>query len=240
MTARGAAFALHFAHGGIVREKLFNAIRTGDAPTVEKILADTPELAELRDEQGISALLTALYHRQDDIASRILERHPEMDIFDAAAAGDLDRVRHFLDADPSLVTAYSPDGWTALHLAAFFGRPDVVDLLIDRGAGIDMLSTSMGNTALQAATANGQSKVVRRLLDRNAEVDYATVQGGFTALHGAANGGQTEIAGMLLDAGADPSARTDDGKTPRDLAAARGHDEIVALIDDRTERGKAE
>ena len=215
-----------------MRKELFNAIQTGDAPAVERILADNPHLAGLRDERGVSAFLTALYHRQNEVAARILDRNPEMDIFDAAAAGETELVRRLLDDDPSLVTAYSSDGWTALHLAAFFGRTEVVELLIDRGAGIDMLSTNMGNTALQAATANGQIDVVRTLLDRDAEVDYATVQGGFTALHGAANGGQAEIAAMLLDAGADPSATTDDGKTPRDLALARGHENIVAMIDD--------
>ncbi len=222
-----------------MREKLFNAIQTGDEATVEKILDDTPELAELRDERGVSALLTALYHRQNGVAAKILARHPKMDIFDAAAAGDLDRVRELLDDDGSLVTAYSPDGWTALHLAAFFGHPSVVDLLIDRGAGIDMLSTNMGNTALQAATAGGQTSAVKRLVDRGADLDYATVQGGHTALHGAANAGNEDIAKLLIDSGADLSARTDDGQSPRDLAASRNHDEIVRLIDDRlNEAGK--
>lgn len=217
-----------------MREEIFDAIRTGDRERAERILDEDPASASERDLQGISALLTAFYHRQPEIASSILDRDPELDIFDAAAAGELEQTRRLLDHDPSLVTAYSPDGWTALHLAAFFGHPDVVDLLIDRGAGIDMLSTSMGNTPLQAATANGQAGVVKRLIERDADIDYVTAQGGYTALHGAANGGYPEIAEMLLDAGADPSVTTDDGRTARDLAAARNHDDIVALIDEHS------
>lgn len=223
-----------------MREEIFDAIRNGDRERAEKILDEDSKSASQRDTQGISALLTALYHRQDEIASSILDRDPELDIFDAAAAGELDDVRRLLDQDESLVTAYSPDGWTALHLAAFFGNPAVVDLLIDRGAGIDMLSTNMGNTPLQAATANGQAGVVKRLIDRGAEIDYATAQGGYTALHGAANGGHRDIAEMLIEAGADRSATTDDGRTARDLAADRNHDEIVALIDEQSDQDQTE
>lgn len=216
-----------------MREEFLNAIRSGDRERAEELLEENPGLASSMDEQGVPVLLVALYHRQPELAASIRKHRTDLGLFEAAATGDLDRVRTLLDRDPSLVTAYSPDGWTALHLASFFGHARVVALLLDRGAGIDMLSASMGNTALQAATANGQADVVRLLIDRNADVGYATAQGEFTALHGAANAGNVPIARMLLEAGADPEAKTTDGRTARELAEGK-HPAIIELLDELT------
>jgi ankyrin repeat protein len=39
------------------------------------------------------------------------------------------------------------------------------------------------------------------------------------------------MAELLLTHGADRSLRTDDGRTPRDLAEAAGHPEVAELLD---------
>ena len=46
-------------------------------------------------------------------------------MFEAASLGDVERLAELLDADPSSATAYSADGFTALHFPAFFGGIDV-------------------------------------------------------------------------------------------------------------------
>jgi uncharacterized protein len=221
-----------------VKEQFLDAIRSGDETTVASLLENDSDLASARDPHGVSALLTALYYRQHRVADIILRHHSSpLDIFEAAALGRSPEVAEKLDSQPALVTAYSPDGWPALHLAAYFGSTESVKILLDRGAGIDMLSTNMGNTALQAAVANDQTDVVRLLIDRGAEVDYAMAQGEHTALHSAVLGGNVEIVRMLLEAGADPSTRSTTGKTPRDLAEAN-HPELVPLLDEhRSQRG---
>ena len=72
---------------------------------------------------GLSAVLLAVYYGQPLIANLLIERHPDLDIFEASATGRLERVRNILDKQPDLISAYSNDGWTALHLAAFFKQP---------------------------------------------------------------------------------------------------------------------
>ena len=102
-------------------EDLFTAIEAGDAGGVETILDADPGAASARDESGVSALMRALY-RFDPGLVEIVKRHVgALDVFEAAALGDRDRLEDLLDAEPLAATAYSGDGFTALHFAAFFG-----------------------------------------------------------------------------------------------------------------------
>lgn len=210
--------------------ELFSAIRNGDAAAVKTILSEKPELLMAKDETGVSPLLNAVYNQNDEVTELLLTMDPGLDIYEAAALGRIERVRELLDADSSLASAYSPDGWTALHLAAFFGHTEVVAALLDAGAGIDMVSNNMGNTALQAAVAGNREDVVKLLVERGADVDYRTANGGYAAIHNAASTGNTEIARTLIDGGADLEASAADGRTAADIARER-HPELVSILE---------
>jgi uncharacterized protein YegJ (DUF2314 family) len=62
--------------------------------------------------------------------------------------------------------------------------------------------------------------------------EYATesFDGGWTLLHNEALAGNAPAVKVLLAAGADPEARTEAGKTPRQLAKSLGWDHVVALL----------
>ena len=47
-----------------------------------------------------------------------------MSVFEACAAGEMERVERLLASDPAAVNTFSADGWTPLHLAAFFGHTE--------------------------------------------------------------------------------------------------------------------
>ncbi len=72
----------------------------------------------------VSPLLQAVYRGDDDAVEALLADGPELDVFEAAAVGDVERLRELLDEDSSLAGAWSPDGAGALHLAAYYGRAD--------------------------------------------------------------------------------------------------------------------
>ena len=167
----------------------------------------------------MSALLLAKYYGRDDLVETLLGHAADIDVFEAAALGRLDRVHELVDADPELARAYAPDGFHPLGLAAFFRHPDVVRFLLERGADVDAVARNarIKTTALQAAAASGDNESARLLLEAGADVN-TTQPGGFTALHAAAAEGNTELMELLLGHGADASARTDDGKTAADLA----------------------
>jgi ankyrin repeat protein len=210
---------------------LLNAIKAGDVAGVRTLLDGHPGLVEVADQNGDMPLLLAAYYHADEIVHLLLQRGAPMSVFEAAATGYADRVRRMLDDQPELLTSISHDGWTPLHLAAHFGRLDVVNLLLARGAEVDARSTNVtANTPLHAALAGAHPAAARRLIDRGADVN-AVEAGGYTPLHQAADQGDAEMVRVLLERGARPDPQTDDGDTPRDLARAKGHVAVAEQLD---------
>jgi uncharacterized protein len=168
----------------------------------------------------ISPLLQALYEGRTDEARAIAASRSDLDVFEAAAIGDVERLRELLEGDASLAAAWSEDGFTPLHFAAFFGHPDAAKLLVERGADLEARSTNeqfaLDAAPLHSASAAGQLGVCGVLLDAGADVN-AVQHGGYTALLDAAANKNQELVDFLLERGADRSARLDDGRGVDDL-----------------------
>lgn len=214
---------------------LFEAISQGDAGAALDLLAADPSLGQARHpEQLVSPVLWAMYQHRFDLARAVaaqLERLARpLDLHEAAALDAADRVGALLDAG-AYVDARSPDGFTPLHLAAYFGAPAAAALLIERGAHVDAVADNPQRVApLHAAVAGRRPEVVRLLLAVGAQPD-ARQQGGWTPLLAAAQHGDAEMVSALLEAGADPVAANDEGVRPAELARDHGHDELTAVIE---------
>jgi ankyrin repeat protein len=208
---------------------LFDAIDAGDADRVRALLADEPSLAAARDDAGVSALLRARYRLDRALVAAIREHVGALAAPEAAALGELDRLAVLLDAEPSLVDARTSDGFTLLHLAAFFAGADTVRLLLARGADVDAHGTGwMTGTALHSAVSARDADAVLALVEAGADPNPRQ-QGGYTPLHGAAHNGDAAIVQMLLDAGADPSLTNDEGKDARAFAAESGDAQTLSI-----------
>jgi ankyrin repeat protein len=172
------------------------------------------------NEPSVSDLMLARYRGDDAEVARLLSGDPELDVFEAAAVGRVERLRELLDADAGLARARSADGGTALHFAAFFRQPEATRLLVEHGADLEARAAAFGDvTPLHSACASGERESARILLEHGADPNVRQ-QGGFTPLHAAAQNGDQELAQMLLARGADPELATDDGRRPRDLGLA--------------------
>lgn len=213
---------------------LLDAVRRGDLARVRELVAAAPDLVDARDGRGPSAVLLAVYHGHRDIAAWLVEQGAELSINDAAAVGKLSRVAAILDESPELARVHAPDGFSALGIAAFFGHPEVLDLLLSAGADPNAASrNAMQVTPLHSAVAcrdeGGAERMTGALLAAGAQVNVAQ-QGGWTPLHQAAAHGRVAIVEMLLERGADPAARSDDGRTPAEMAAEKGFDELAEML----------
>lgn len=211
-------------------KSLLDAVRAGDIDGVRANLSADSSCAAVKDENGVSAVLLATYYGQPLIANLLIERHPDLDIFEACATGRLERVRTLLDKQPDLITAYSSDGWTALHLAAFFKHPQLVALLIERGADIAARShNQMANLPLNAAVASGSYEAASLLVEHGADVN-SRGSSDSVPLHSAAANGDLRLIELLLSRGADVNAKMDSGVTPLALALEREHEDAAALL----------
>src|SRR5687767_1894599 len=111
--------------------EFFDSVRTGRLTRLRRMLDEAPELLRAVDSNGETPVLEALYYGQPGALDVLLEHAAELDIFEAAALGRASRIGELLDRDATLLTARSQDGYTPLHLAAFFGRTDAVRLLLE-------------------------------------------------------------------------------------------------------------
>jgi ankyrin repeat protein len=214
--------------------QVLQTVRAGDISGVERLLESDPSLVNSHDEMGNSALLLALYYGHKEIAQMLLARGAEINIFEATAAGVLPRVKSLLDADPGLIRAYSHDGFTVLHLAAFFGHLGLVEYLLTRNPDVDAVARNpMGVTALHSAAAHYQKNIalaiVKALVGAGASVNAKQAED-FTALHAAAQSGNVELVRFLLDNGADAHSKAAGGKMPYDFAVENGHLDAAELL----------
>lgn len=210
-------------------EMFLELITSGDEVAVRDALEDDPSLASTRFETGVSALMTALYHRQQATAAIIADVLDEVDLLEATALGRIGDVRAMLSDGVSTETR-SPDGFAALHYAAFFAHADIVRLLIEHGADVSAVAGNpMKVQPLHSAASARSVDAVRALLEAGAAVD-ARQEMGYTAFLAAAHTGEVEMGRLLLDHGADPNLATDDGKRARDLADAGGHRGFLELL----------
>jgi ankyrin repeat protein len=176
---------------------LFGWIAGGDRASVAAALVDEPALAAARDEKGVSAVMYALYVREPEIARLLASTKGDLDVFEAAALADSDRLREVLVAHPSAATAWSVDGFTALHLAAFLGDADCASLLLERGSDASAVARNpMRVQPLHSAAAARNLEVARLLLDAGADPN-AEQQGGLVPLDAALQNRDEELQALL-------------------------------------------
>lgn len=211
---------------------LIEAIKAGDAEAVKTTIGREPDLLKTRDSNGASPLLLAIYHQKHDIVA-VLADAAEIDLFEAAALGRVDRIEQLLNAEPTLASAHSPDGFSAVSLAAFFGRLDAVKTFIAAGADLHAPATNgLKVQAIHAAVASRNLEIVRALLEAGANPN-APQQQGFRPMHESGSTGNRELAELLMQYGGDPTLGNDDGKSTIALAREKGHADFADWLEKR-------
>ncbi|MGH3014661.1 MAG: ankyrin repeat domain-containing protein [Gaiellaceae bacterium] len=181
----------------------------------------------------MSELLEALYRGDGGRVAELLASGRELDVFESAAVGQTDRLRELLEGDPDLAAAWAEDGFTPLHLAAFFRHPDAARLLVERGAPVDVVARNqdIAATPLQSAVTAGEEETAALLLARGADPNFEH-GGGFTPLHAAAHHGSERLVELLLAHDGDRLRADDEGRTPAAYARQAGHEALAARLED--------
>ncbi len=213
-------------------EIFIDAVRADDIEKVRQLLDTDPELANARNESGDSAILLSLYSGSDAITRLLLSRGAKLSVFEAAAIGNLDRVKEHLSIDPRLLNSVSHDGWTPLHLSAFFGQTEVVEYLATIGADLHATSKNgLGIMPIHSALKGHRLEVAQFLLEQGVDVNARQTILGYTSLHYAAVNGLESAAQKLVEYGAEVHLKSADGKTPLDLARENNHADVIRILE---------
>ncbi len=150
----------------------------------------------------------------------------------ACRNGHAQVVRYLLEKQPDL-SFRSYLGATALHWAYFGGSREVIGQLLEAGADPTARDATLHCTprafGVAVAASWGFDFIVRRLLADDPQLANA-VDSHTSPLHEAGRGGHSQVVRLLLENGANPDVRDGDGKTPLEIAVARGHETIVQLV----------
>lgn len=148
-------------------------------------------------------------------------------LYEAAAAGDLDRVRRLLGSGADVDVA-AADGTVPLDLAVIENREDLVDLLLEFGADPGKPDEN-GYTPFMIAVRLGKHDIARAFLEKGADVNQSTVKG-FTPLMMAARLGNIDMVKLLLSHGAVPNRANEHGETALTIASSQGHQDVALLL----------
>lgn len=121
--------------------------------------------------------------------------------------------------------------------AARHGDITTLAPMLDAGLPVN-LRDEKGNSLLMLAAYHGERAAVELLLVRGADPDDRNDRQQ-TPLAGVAFKGHLEIARVLLAAGADATADQGGGRTPAMFAAMFGHTDMLALLNEKSERPRS-
>jgi hypothetical protein len=141
--------------------------------------------------------------------------------------------KHFQTAELLRLSGADPNvqyyvGNTPLHSAAYYGDVEMVQVLLNLKADVNM--GEAGSSPLDYSLGNPSGFVVAQLLLAHGADVNARNNEGSTPLHTMTNMGQIEVIRELLERGANVGAEDEDGRTPFSLAKERGYDEIMKLL----------
>ena len=213
------------------------------------VLAFTRTAAD--DPDGTTPLHWAVRANDVDAAQRLLRSGANPDAANRYGVTPLSLAA--TNASAPLIQALLQAGAhptdSILMTAARIGNPEIVRMLIARGADANARESSLGETALMWAAAENHPEAVRALIEHGADpnarsdtlayakdrfglegVTTILPRGSWTAVMYAARQGSLEAARALADAGADLNLIDPDGTTALVLAIFNGHFDTAAML----------
>ncbi|WP_228025065.1 ankyrin repeat domain-containing protein [cf. Phormidesmis sp. LEGE 11477] len=150
-------------------------------------------------------------------------------LMDAIMSNNVASVQKLIEkgADVNQLDAQNPP----LIMAAYHGYTEIVTLLLQAGADTRAVDPNMKATALHAAAFAGRTEAAKQLIAYGISLDQQGPYNGYTALHDAIWQNHVDLAAVMIAAGADLSVRSQEGKTPLEMAKMMRHEEIAELLE---------
>lgn len=149
----------------------------------------------------------------------------------ATKEGDFTVVSELLKCGYRSLEAKNQNGQTAVHLASWYGRNEILSKLIDHGANVNCRDTD-GYTPLHYACQNNLPDTVQLLIESGgANIQIRNTKTTWVPLHEAASRGYIDVVKTLIALGAPLRPRTEKNEIPARLAEANGHIDCAKILD---------
>ena len=147
----------------------------------------------------------------------------------AVSKGRIEEINTLIETGTD-VNASDQSGETPLHSASYACKPEVVSMLLNRGADLDACDIETGVRPLHKAAQKGCVQACELLIRHGAAMDAQTREGA-TALHLAARAGHTDLVAVLLKYHANHTLQDEQEHTAMQCALQSGHMEIATRIE---------
>jgi ankyrin repeat protein/beta-lactamase regulating signal transducer with metallopeptidase domain len=245
------------AKNGKGRTPLFEASTKGDVETVEFLIAKGADI-NMRDRNGQSILMEATEGGHSETVALLRQHGAKETLHDAVVGpGNLTMLKRLI-SEGCDINALGSGGRTPLFLAVRFGHKDMVEVLLNEGADVNIAPDIWPPLIL--ATRTGKKEIAAMLLKKGADITAQDLVG-LTAMGIAKVRGDTETVELLsararqldpekeimtifdyvqigdaekikslIAAGQDVNTKTKNGEVALHGAAWRGRREIAELL----------
>ncbi|XP_046582740.1 ankyrin repeat and KH domain-containing protein 1-like isoform X2 [Haliotis rubra] len=218
--------------------RLYSASKDGDLETVKRILAAGHVDINTRGFYSLTPVMEAAYRGHSDVVEFLVGRGADVSLVNsdgnnvlhlACGGGDLETVKLIVSRKLVDVNSRGWNSMTPVMRAARWGRSDVVEFLVGRGADVSLVD-STSNNVLYYACIGGDLETVKlivswNVLDINSRGDYSR-----TPVMKAARNGHSDVVEFLVGRGADVSLVDRFGDNVLHSACIGGDLETVKLI----------
>lgn len=253
-------YAARYGRGPEGLHMMRQLVRYGAKPGIYRPSGETAlTFAERRGQRQMVEELRALGVRDE---SHYAGKSPGLQLLEAIRLGDLAKVQEVIAAGADVAFRNPANGVTPLASSAWYGRSEILDLLLRSGAPVNEVphglreeriavssvplaqrellhAVARGDTALITAIRRDDAAMLERLLRSGADVMVPNRQGDTPGLI-AARLGRTGILAALIEAGLDPDVTGFDRRIPYLLTRYAGQARLVPMIVEAARHGQSE
>lgn len=240
-------------------EELFKAVQNNDAETVIKLIEESPDLVNSKDDNDFTPLHWAVKFDSLEAGKALIDGGADVNIkseYNGVApihrVMSLEMAMMLVDGGAD-VNITDDMLYTPLHFASQDGFKDIVMYLLEKNASIDN-KTETGYSPLHLAAQNNHKEIAEYLIEKGADISdmplqYAAFTGNLEKIRELLDDGMDinnkdnifgitplhwacskEMAQFLIENGADINATDTNGETPLHMASGNGQIEVVSLL----------
>ena len=146
----------------------------------------------------------------------------------AAYLGEKEKVLFLIQNGQDVHTKRTSGGYTPFHMAIFNGKTEVADLLLSKGAKMEVGGT-LNQSPLHMAAMMGKVESIRFLVGKGVPLEIRA-DDGWRPIHIAARMGHIDAVKILIEKGAQKDSKVLGGKTAKDLAKMYKRKEVVRYL----------